>query len=101
MRLLQRRIEDLKARPSEAPPLSFGEGGGTYDDDMERRISVLETRADRIEQKLEQINVGLAVLTERVSHLPGKGFIVTATIAGLTFAVTAMGLLVRFVPAIH
>lgn len=66
-------------------------GNGDGGDDMEARIARLEAKMDKVDDSLGQVDKGLAVLTERVSHLPSKGFIVGATITALVAlaAVTA------------
>lgn len=60
---------------------------------MEPRVAVLETKMDQvckevgdlknavagIDGRLRSVEIGLATLTERVAHLPSKGFIVAAT----------------------
>ena len=103
----------MSRRPEFAPvnppdhPLQSGGGGGTYDG-MEARVAVIETHIDYIRQDIGEmrtdiailkadmvdVKVGLATLTERVSHLPDKGFfvkslILTATVLGglMTFLV--------------
>lgn len=59
-----------------------GDGGnGGY---MEARIARLETAADRVDDRLRSVEVGIATLSERVAHLPSKGFIVTATVSAIT-----------------
>ena len=60
-------------------------GGGGTSGGMEGRVAKLEAhvetlRADvRTKKDVGDIRTGLATLTERVAHLPGKGFVVTAT----------------------
>ena len=65
-----------------APPSTGGGGGGTMDV-MEARVKRLEDKFDRIDDRLGQARTDLAVLTERVSHLPSKGFIVGAVLSSL------------------
>ncbi|TFF19119.1 hypothetical protein E3C22_20315 [Jiella endophytica] len=81
--------------------VQFPDGGGPRDaggagggDGMEARVAKLEAGVGHIEQDVSELRTDmkdvrdrLARLEERVSHLPGKGFIVTALIIG--FAVTA------------
>lgn len=71
-----------------------GAGGGG---DMEQRIAKLEVkvdhiaaavgtltgRVDKMDDRLRGVEVNLATLTERVAHLPSKGFIVNALLAAL------------------
>lgn len=64
-----------------------GSGGGGTSDGMEARVNRLEDRLDKLGDRLGKVEVNLATLTERVAHLPGKGFIVSSavtTIALLT-----------------
>ena len=90
----------MSRRPELAPinppdrPLQSGGGGGTFDG-MEARVAALEThvgyirrdigefKADVSEMRrdIEDLKVGQATLTERVNHLPSKGFIFTIAIA--------------------
>lgn len=49
-------------------------GGG---DGMDGRLEKLEGRIDKIDDRLRSVEVNLATLTERVAHLPSKGFIVS------------------------
>lgn len=63
--------------------LKSGDGGGTFDD-MEDRVRRLETRLDKFADDVTDIKVNLATLIERVSHLPGKGFIVSAVVTAIT-----------------
>jgi archaellum component FlaC len=89
-------------------PLQSGGGGGTFDG-MEARVAILETHVEYIRRDIgelkadvseirrdlsgmkddfksdvEGVKVQLATLTERVNHLPSKGFIVTATLSSLS-----------------
>jgi hypothetical protein len=59
------------------PPSGGGTSGG-----MEARIAKLEAQMDAVRgdlAKLGSLPVDVARLDERVKHLPGKGFVVTAT----------------------
>lgn len=81
-------------------------GGGDRFDPMEGRVKALEDGMARIEPKLDALvasvaelkgQVGMmptahmfgdlraqvATLTERITHLPSKGFVVTSTLAAL------------------
>lgn len=83
-------------------PLKTGGGGGRFDD-MEGRVARLEAdvahlvkQVDRIDARLVSVEsdvgtmkVSLATLTERVAHLPSKGFVVTSTITSIV-ALTAI-----------
>ena len=73
--------------------------GGPYDGDMEPRIARLEAHAEHAQTDLSALKVDmrevrdrLARLEEKVSHLPGKGFIVGSTAATLTL----IGLLIAY-----
>jgi|GEM_PF-2987211 len=54
--------------------LKSGGGDGTSDD-MEQRVSHLEKQFDRINDKVDDLRIDMAVIKERVSHLPTKGFV--------------------------
>ena len=78
------------------PPLQPPSGGGPFNG-MEARVARLESDVGHIKTDIGEIKqavkalqdvvttlrVDLATLTERVRHLPTKGFIVTATVTGL------------------
>lgn len=59
-----------------------GDGGG-MDGDMEARVTKLEGQFDKLNDKVDGLRIDVAVLNERVSNLPSKGFIVTATVGAL------------------
>jgi len=61
----------------EVKRLKTGGGGGTSDG-MDVRVSRLESQVDKLDAHVTDMKVSLATLTERVAHLPSKGFIVTA-----------------------
>jgi hypothetical protein len=46
---------------------------------IKRDIGEIKTDATKTREAVTEIKVNVATLTERVSHLPTKGFIVTAT----------------------
>ena len=58
---------------------SGGGGSGPVDD----RLNRLEGRIDKVGDELGEVKVNIATLTERMAHLPSKGFIVTTTMASL------------------
>jgi len=72
-----------------------GDGGGTVD--MEPRVAVLEAHVGHIKEDVSSIKVAsertrseitdariqLGKLEERVSHLPGKGFVVITVVVVL------------------
>lgn len=84
------REENLQlARENEA--LKGGDGGGTSNG-MEGRVARLEAHVDTLrgdvatmKSDVGKIRVDLATLTERVAHLPGKGFVITATTTTVGF----------------
>ncbi|ARU02994.1 hypothetical protein [Yoonia vestfoldensis] len=69
--------EDLQR---EKAVLNSGGGGGTFDG-MEQRVDRLEAKMDLIDGRLRGVEINLATLSERVAHLPSKGFIVTAVVS--------------------
>lgn len=73
---------ELGAKSPPGPPLKDGGGGGTFDD-MEARVQKLESQFDKLNDKVDGLRIDTAVLKEKVSNLPGKGFIVTATVSAL------------------
>ena len=108
----------MSRRPEFAPvnqpdrPLQTGGGGGTYDG-MEARVAVLETHVEYIRRDISDLKAdmgvirtdlgkardevadlrtGLATLTERVNHLPSKGYIVTTSLG----IVGAIGAIIAF-----
>ncbi len=62
--------------------LKGGGGDGTLDP-MEARVAKLEGQFDKLNDKVDELRIDVAVLKEKVSNLPGKGFIVTATAGAL------------------
>lgn len=58
-------------------------GGGEPPDNMQARIAKLEGQFEKLNEKVDQLRIDTAVLKEKVSNLPGKGFIVTATVSAL------------------
>lgn len=68
--------------------LKSGDGDGTSGD-MERRLSLVEDALTELRRDVGEVKVSMATLTERVSHLPGKGFIVKALGVSLA-AITAL-----------
>src|SRR5688500_17060126 len=71
----------------DAPPFGGGGGGGGMDawqTSVEKRLDSLDRRAATIEADVGKIKTDVATLIANVSHLPSKGFVVTATLTGLT-----------------
>ena len=62
--------------------LKQGGGGGTSGG-MDARVTRLEARVDKVIDDISGVRVGLATLTERVAHLPSKGFIVSSLTTGV------------------
>lgn len=52
---------------------------------MEARVAKSGGQFDKLNDKVDELRIDTAVLKEKVSNLPGKGFIVTATVAALAF----------------
>ncbi|MEO6716463.1 MAG: hypothetical protein ABIM50_04345 [Novosphingobium sp.] len=69
--------------------LKTGDGGGNSGGmdgrvaKLEAHVEILRSDVGAIKKDVGDIRVGLATLTERVAHLPGKGFIITATSSGI------------------
>jgi hypothetical protein len=95
-----RRISDYQQKSDisgSKPALHSGGGGGTSDG-MEARVAKLEAVVEHIQKDIAEIktdvrefrtgigslNVSTGTLSERVTHLPSKGFIVVALLAALT-----------------
>lgn len=57
------------------------QGGNTM---LEARVGRLEGQIDKVDDRLVGVQVALATLNERVAHLPGKGYFVTALLLCLT-----------------
>ena len=74
--------QDNQRLARENQSLKQGGGGGTSGG-MEGRVSRLEARFDKMVDETAEIRVNLATLTERVSHLPSKGFIVSVVSTGV------------------
>jgi hypothetical protein len=94
-----RHIRDYQQNPAIEGPsatLNSSGGGGTFDG-MEPRVAKLEAAVEHIQKDIAEIktdvrefrtsigslNVSTGTLTERVAHLPSKGFIVLALLATL------------------
>lgn len=55
----------------------------------EDRVQRIESRIDKLFDQIAEVKVEQAKISERVTHLPKKGFIVTALLLALT-ALTAL-----------
>ena len=101
--LLQRQIEALSV---ENERLKSGDGGGTsggmdpWQTSVEKRLDSLDGRMARVETNIGLMKVDLATLTERVAHLPGKGFVVTSAVGAIT-AVTTLLILLQKIGVLH
>ena len=69
-----------------------GSGGGSTSGGMEERVTRLERQQEQLTKEVIDLRVAVATLTERIAHLPGKGFVVTAT----TATITLLGAIVLF-----
>lgn len=76
----QREIGAMYAELKRFGDANGGGGSGPVDD----RVSRLEGRIDKVGDELGEVKVNLATLTERVAHLPSKGFIVSTSMTLLT-----------------
>lgn len=45
---------------------------------VDGRLTKVEGKLDQVDSRLRAVETAVATLTERVAHLPSKGFIVTA-----------------------
>ncbi|MFE0233491.1 hypothetical protein ACFW0F_06090 [Brucella anthropi] len=88
IRFLEKRLDLL--RQHETSSLKSGDGGGTFDD-MEARVSKLESLAEDTRSTLESIQRQLARIDTKLDGKPDQGWIITLLIAvfGLSFAVIA------------
>src|SRR4051812_18695630 len=91
------RMQNASLETKLASVLNSGGGGGTSGG-MEPRIAKLEAAVEHIQKDIAEIkmdvrefrtgigalNTSSATLTERVGHLPSKGFIVTTLLLCLT-----------------
>lgn len=59
---------------------------------MEQRVGRLERQQEQLARDVTDLRVAVATISERVAHLPGKGFIVTAT----STTIALIGALVLF-----
>lgn len=69
--------------------LKDGGGDGTSGG-VEDRVARLEKQFDQMTKDVGDLRVDMATLKERVAHLPGKGFIVTATSTTIVLLVAAV-----------
>ena len=83
---LIRELEGEVGAGAEAPPPpplppSGSDGNG---DGMEQRVTKLEEKLDKVTESLGEVRERLVAVETKIDHLPGKGFVVTVTIAALT-----------------
>ncbi len=64
------------------PSGEYSSGGGDGGD-MERRLSAIEAKLERLDDRNRESEKLLAVMNERLAHLPSKGFIVSVVILSL------------------
>jgi hypothetical protein len=75
--------------------LKSGDGGGTsggmdgWQASVEARLGEIKTDVRELRTGVGSLNVTAATLTERMGHLPSKGFIVSSLIAALAI-ITAL-----------
>lgn len=87
--------EEYMARKLQEGALQNGSGGGTSGG-MEARVAKLEAHMEHVRSdisKLADVPADLATLKERITHLPSKGFIVTATVGAIGAATALMAFL--------
>lgn len=91
-------MAELEKRQNELEPQLKNGGPGGTSGGMEPRVAKLEAAAEHIQKDIGDIksdvrdfrnaittlNGSTATLTERVAHLPSKGFVVTAAVTALT-----------------
>lgn len=53
--------------------------------DVQGKLARIEAVLDKTSDRIGKLETGFATLTERVAHLPSKGFIVTSTLSALGF----------------
>jgi hypothetical protein len=76
--------------------LNFGSGGGTsggmdgWQTSVEARLNEIKTDLRDVRTSVGTLNVSSATLTERIAHLPSKGFIITVTTAVLALLTAAI-----------
>lgn len=89
------------ARDAQAT-LQNGDGDGTSGG-MDPWQQSVEKRLDKLDTNTSKLTVDLAVLTERVGHLPTKGFIVSAllTVLAVLAALNIFGPNIRTMFGLH
>lgn len=74
-----------------------GNGGGG----MEGRIARLESQYDKIDERLRGVEISQGELKTTISHLPGKGFIVTALTLGIGALTTVLAFMDKIQAFLH
>lgn len=64
----------------EVPSGEYHSGGGDGGD-MDRRLAAIEAKLERLDDRNRESEKHLAVMNERLAHLPSKGFIVSVVTA--------------------
>ncbi|MDR7101492.1 hypothetical protein [Croceicoccus sp. BE223] len=82
-------IVDIGTRTAYIPTATPERGGGTEPPDMESRVNRLEDRLDKLIDRVGSVEVSVATLSERVSHLPSKTYIDTR-LAGMLAVIAAL-----------
>jgi hypothetical protein len=99
----------LGGSPPPGPPLQPPGGGGTYDGMLEARVASLEADVKNIRENVGEMRADLktsakdisdmkvssATTTERISHLPSKGYIGWWISGGLVTAVAVLTIMSR------
>jgi hypothetical protein len=79
-------------RPEISIPKGFSSGGnGGNGSEMDARITKLEGQFDKLNEKVDELRIDVAVLKEKVTHLPSKDFIVKVVLTALAL-ITAVSL---------
>ncbi|MDK2757535.1 MAG: hypothetical protein KYX66_12445 [Blastomonas fulva] len=86
---IDRRFSDLLSAQSELRAMHedlrrfIEHGGGSGSGPFDSRVSRLEDKMEKVVGELGDVKVNIATLTERIAHLPSKGFIVTTSATAL------------------
>ncbi|TBN48491.1 hypothetical protein EYF88_13370 [Paracoccus sediminis] len=74
------KFRERHGRTPDEPKGPDNPGGG---DGVEARLQRLEARVEKVDDRLRGVEINLATLSERVAHLPSKGFIITSLATGV------------------
>lgn len=72
--------DNIPPAPPALPPERGDDNGG----DMERRVTKLEDKVDKLIDRATAVEVSIATLSERIAHLPSKDFIVKVVVGSLS-----------------